>query len=74
MSCTSGCPTPGAHNTWGECLRAKALEVTPSLMQRPSRQRWDAELHAYGEARRQGIQPKGTQMHQVRAAVEAADA
>lgn len=74
MSCTSGCPTPGVHATWGECLRAKALEITPGLMDKPGRQSWDAELSAYGEARRQGIQPKGTRMHQVQAAVEAANA
>lgn len=23
--CTSGCPTPGAHATFGECVRAKSL-------------------------------------------------
>lgn len=40
----------------------------------PERRAWDAELGAYENARRQGIQPKGTRMHQVKAAVKHADA
>lgn len=73
MSCTSGCPTPGAHVTWGECLRSKGVQVT-ELQGRDERQAWDAELGAYASARRQGIQPKGTRMHQVQEAVKFADA
>lgn len=25
--CTSGCPTPGAHETYGECLRGKSIQI-----------------------------------------------
>lgn len=27
MACTSSCPTPGAHRTYGECLRSKGLST-----------------------------------------------
>jgi hypothetical protein len=69
--CSQGCPTPGVHATWGECVRAKAAYVAPPG--RASRRANDGELAAYASARRQGIQPAGTQMHQVRQAVREAD-
>lgn len=71
--CRSGCPTPGAHRTWGECARAARIQVNADFEQVSARKAWDTELAAYADARRQGIQPKGTQMHQVRQAVEFAD-
>lgn len=37
------------------------------------RKAWDKELVAYADARRQGIQPKGTRMNQVKAAIKHAD-
>ncbi|MFD9734416.1 hypothetical protein [Umezawaea sp. NPDC059074] len=73
MSCRSGCPTQD-HESWGACLRAAALQLAPAIMEIPGRRHWDAELREYGEARRQGIQPRGTRMAQVRAAVQAAGA
>lgn len=27
MACSTSCPTPGAHRTYGECLRAKGLST-----------------------------------------------
>lgn len=27
MACSSGCPTPGLHDSFGACLRAKNLEI-----------------------------------------------
>jgi hypothetical protein len=27
MSCASGCPRPGSHETWGECVRSKGVAV-----------------------------------------------
>jgi hypothetical protein len=38
-----------------------------------SNRKWNGELDAYAEARRQGIQPAGTRMGQIKAAVEASD-
>lgn len=69
--CSMGCPTPGAHATWGECIRAKGAYIAPPG--RAGRQAHDAELSAYASARGQGIQPAGTQMHQVRQAFREAD-
>lgn len=69
MACRSGCPTQD-HATYGECLRSS--NITTSITATP-RRAWDAELHAYAEARRQGIQPAGTQMHQVRDALDLSD-
>lgn len=38
-----------------------------------SKAKWNAELNAYANARSQGIQPAGTRMGQIKAAVEASD-
>lgn len=53
--CSTGCPTPGQHLTWGECIRAKNIEAAPPDAQ--GRRDWDSGLRAYREARRQGMQP-----------------
>lgn len=71
--CRSGCPTPGEHSSWGECARAANIGVAPNLMGVGERKAWDKELVAYADARRQGIQPKGTRMNQVKAAIKHAD-
>ena len=68
MSCTSGCPKPGSHATWGECLRAKALQIQPGIMDAPTRKEFDAENRLYAAAKADGIQPKAV----TRKAVEAA--
>jgi len=38
-----------------------------------SQKKWDKELYAYEDARKQGIQPAGTSMQAIRAAHEASD-
>lgn len=38
-----------------------------------SSKKWDAELNAYASARAQGIQPDGTSMAKIQAAVKASD-
>lgn len=58
MSCTSGCPTPGAHESWGACLRAKAIQVQPGIMESESRKAFDLDLSSYASARAEGLQPK----------------
>jgi hypothetical protein len=67
-NCSSACLTKD-HATFGECIRAKALQVAPIANLTGSRA-WDAELNAYRSARSQGIQPSGTTMKQVRDAEE----
>ncbi len=71
--CRSGCPNPGSHKSWGECARAARIQTVASFDRVASRTAWDRELDAYADARRQGIQPKGTRMRQIREAVEFAD-
>jgi hypothetical protein len=38
-----------------------------------SKKKWDAELNAYSAARAQGIQPDGTSMKKIQAAVKASE-
>jgi hypothetical protein len=38
-----------------------------------SQKKWDKELYAYEDARKQGIQPAGTSMAQIQAAYQASD-
>ena len=71
-NCTSGCPT-GGHKSWGECLRAKALNVKPNLMFGEAQKKWDRELDSYRSAVRQGVQPEGTKQHQIDAAMKVSD-
>jgi hypothetical protein len=71
--CSSACPTQD-HKTFGECMRAKNLHLTPNLSDTGASKAWDAELSAYRNARAQGIQPSGTTMAKVREAVEISNA
>lgn len=72
MACRTGCPTQD-HANWGECLRASNLEFgtgdANSAVTMPKR-KFEAELQAYRDARRQGIQPTGTSMAKIQQAVE----
>ena len=56
MTCTTGCMTKN-HATWGECMRAKALNVKPNLMHAGRQKVMDRELQSYRDAKRQGVQP-----------------
>lgn len=66
--CRSGCLTQD-HGTWGACARAARLQVAP-IANVAGAKAWDAELVAYKDARRQGVQPSGTTMKQVSDAME----
>ena len=72
MACRSGCPTQD-HTNWGECLRASNLVFgtgdANSAVTMPKK-KFEAELQAYRDARRQGIQPTGTSMAKVQQEVE----
>jgi len=72
-NCSSGCVTQD-HKTFGECMRAKNLQLNPNLSNTGASKAWDAELSAYRDARAQGIQPSGTTMAKVREAVEISNA
>lgn len=71
MACRTGCPTPGAHASWGACLRAANIRIgqVDATIQR----KWDGELEAYRSARQQGVQPAGTSLAQTRVALDASD-
>lgn len=47
-NCSSGCPTPGAHASWGECVRDKNTRVAWAAsakgLDRTTEKKWDAEL------------------------------
>lgn len=68
MACRTGCPT-GGHPTWGACARAARLQVAP-VANIAAAKAWDAEIGAYKDARRQGVQPSGTTMRQITEAME----
>lgn len=73
--CSSTCPTKD-HKTFGECIRAKGLQLSPAVSDSyGSRQRaWDKELDSYESAVRQGLSPAGTKQKHVDAAIREADA
>jgi len=56
--------------------KASTLELHPgdaAHMLVVSRKKWDAELNAYADARRQGIQPAGTSMKAIKDAHKASE-
>ncbi|HET6917279.1 MAG TPA: hypothetical protein VFH56_14390 [Acidimicrobiales bacterium] len=71
MACTTGCPTQN-HSSYAECLKAKAPRVawanSAGNLDLTTERKWERDLAAYKDARRQGIQPQSTQ----RAAVDRA--
>jgi hypothetical protein len=67
--CSSACATRD-HRTFGECMRAKNLNLNPQLANTGASKAWDAELQAYRDARSQGIKPTGTTMAKIREADE----
>lgn len=70
--CSSGCPTPGAHESFGACLRSKRLQVS-NLQAKAFHEYNDGEINAYIDAKRQGIQPDSTSKVAVDAAVRYSD-
>lgn len=76
MSCSSSCPTQD-HASWGECVKSKGLRVGWAAEHKgidlTREKRWEADLAHYKNATAQGIQPEGTQRHQVDAAIKASE-
>lgn len=73
--CSAGCRTRD-HFTWGECVKAKNAVVAYAGIgggDYTEQQKWDRELAAYRDARRQGIQPEGTTMKRIHEALDASD-
>lgn len=74
MACRTGCKTKD-HESWGACIRAAGLQIAPgeTAPGQYTSKSWDNELELYREARRQGIQPEGTTLPKIRAALDASD-
>lgn len=70
-NCRSGCKTQD-HVNWGECARAANITVSNDPIAQ-SIKATDKELSAYRDARKQGIQPRSTKMHDIKAAVMASN-
>lgn len=77
MACTSGCATQD-HASYAECLRSKRPKVaycnSAAGLDASRQKKWDADLDAYRDARRQGIQPSGTTRDAVDRAIAISDA
>lgn len=73
-NCSSGCPTKN-HKTFGECMRAKSLQVSPHVNDSYSSRQtsWDRDLDHYEKAVDNGLQPSGTQRWQVDKAIREAE-
>lgn len=70
--CSPNCPTQD-HETWGACQRAKNLHLGVDQTKanyRVSNRYW-TEIKEYREARAQGIQPRSTNLNDIRSAVNA---
>lgn len=80
MACSSGCPTPGAHRNWGECVRSKrsavmGLESTGNgIGGYTADKKMHAENAAYRAAVAEGLQPSAPTFAAVDKARKAADA
>ena len=72
--CSSSCLTRD-HGSWGECIRAKGLQVSPAINDAYGRRQktWDRELDSYESAVRQGLEPVSTKQAAVDAAMKEAD-
>lgn len=72
-TCTCG----KGHETYGACLRAKNIRVAYCAswknFDRTRAKRNERELAEYANARAQGVQPAGTQLHQTRTALDISD-
>lgn len=57
LACSSSCRTPGLHSSYGDCLRAKNLQVADVTAHKFNQHR-NRELDNYVDARNAGLQPK----------------
>jgi hypothetical protein len=73
-NCSATCATRD-HRTYGECLRAKGIQLSPHVNGEYGKKQktWDKDLDHYESAVRQGLEPEGTQRWQVDKAIKEAD-
>ena len=75
--CSTGCPTPGVHASWGTCQRSKNLRVlyanSAGGWDFTKQKRFDAENAAYRNAVANGIQPEAPTFAAIRHAEAVAE-
>lgn len=75
--CSTGCITQD-HASYGQCMRSKGGRVlyanSAGGRDFTAEKKWNRELDAYADAKRQGIQPSGTTMDKITNAVAISDA
>lgn len=64
MSCSTGCPNPGSHSSYGDCLRSKSTKVaycnSAGGSDATRQRKWDRELDRARALMSQGIRPDNT--------------
>ena len=72
--CSSACLTHD-HKSFGECLRAKGIQLSPAVNEgyAGNQKKWDRELDNYESAVRQGLEPRSTKQWAVDQAVKEAE-
>lgn len=70
-NCRTGCKTQD-HANWGECARSANLSVSNERISGELKSN-NAELNAYRDARKLGIQPASTKMKDIQSAVRMSD-
>jgi len=77
MACTTGCPNPGTHESWGACLKSKSLRAAVSIpgknWDRSAQSSWDRRIDSYKSARADGIQPSSTRSSDIDHAIRHSD-
>ena len=72
-NCSSGCPAPGTHETWGDCVKSKGTRIgwanSAAGVDLSKEKRWQAGLQEYRAARKQGVRPASPLLSDVRDAV-----
>ena len=74
LTCSSSCRTKD-HATYGECLRAKNLQLSPHVNDSYSTRQtaWDGELDHYKKAVDNGLDPVSTKRKAVDKAIKEAE-
>ena len=74
-NCSSGCPTPGEHESWGACVKAKNTKpLWVGEINSTTQKQWQKDIDYYRSAKRQGLNPEGSTRAQVEKAFSAAEA
>lgn len=63
MVCSSGCPNPGSHESYGECLRSKAPTIRGCGIggrDATAQRKWDREVDRARTLMSKGIMPENT--------------